>query len=135
MATRRVFLNCALCAITGLIATRVDAQTPAATAGVTRKILQQVEGPTPGYITVIVEAEIAAGATVARHTHPGIESSYVLSGGGELIVDGEANRTLKPGDAFQIPVARPHSLVCGATSMKVAGSYIVEKGKPLASPA
>jgi hypothetical protein len=44
---------------------------PATTPGVTRKILSQTDGPTPGYVTIIVEAEIEAGVTVARHTHPG----------------------------------------------------------------
>ena len=32
----------------------------------------------PGYVTIIVQAEIEPGVMVARHTHPGIESGYVL---------------------------------------------------------
>src|SRR5262245_21096807 len=78
MLTRRgfaAFASCAICGITEFIATAASAQgtPPAATAGVTRKILSQTDGPTPGYVTLLVEATIEPGVTVARHTHPGVE--------------------------------------------------------------
>jgi hypothetical protein len=105
MLTRRRFAgfaSCAICAVSGLIATEASAQgAPAATTpGVTRKILSQTDGPTPGYTTMLVEAIIEAGVPVARHTHPGVESAYVLEGGFELPIQGQATRTLKPGDGF-----------------------------------
>ena len=64
-----------LCAITGFIATDASAQgaPPAATGGVTRKILSKSDGPAEGYETLLVEATIEAGVAVGRHTHPGIE--------------------------------------------------------------
>src|SRR5712692_11616341 len=83
MLTRRGFAgfaSCAICGITEFIATAASAQgaPPAAAGGVTRKILSQTDGPAPGYVTVLVEATVEAGATVGRHTHPGIESAYVM---------------------------------------------------------
>jgi len=136
MLSRRFFAGCALCAIGGLAATAVEAQTPpAATGGVKRTILKQTDGPVPGYVTVTAEAEIEAGATVARHTHPGIESGYLIEGGGELSVDGQPSQMLKPGDGFQNPVGVPHGLKNGPKTSRLAITYIVEKGKPLASPA
>ena len=59
MLTRRGFASCALCAITGFIATEASAQgtPPAAAGGVTRKILSQTDGPAAGYETVLVEAD------------------------------------------------------------------------------
>src|SRR5262245_16413166 len=89
MLTRRRFAGfapCAICAVRGFIATEASAQgAPAATTpGVTRTILSQTDGPTPGYTTMLVEATIEAGVPVARHTHPGVESAYVLEGGFEL---------------------------------------------------
>src|SRR5258707_65341 len=103
MLTRRGFASCALCAITGFIATEASAQgaPPAAGAGVTRKILSQMDGPAPGYETILVEATIEAGVAVGRHTHPGIESAYVLEGGFELPIQGQPTRMLKPGDTVQ----------------------------------
>ena len=108
MLTRRDFAgiaSCALCAVTGFIATEASAQgtPPATTPGVTRKILSQTDGPVPGYVTIIVEAEIEAGVTVARHTHPGIESAYIVEGGLDLPIEGQPIRTLKPGDGFVVP--------------------------------
>ncbi len=141
MLTRRGFAgfaSCALCGITEFIATEASAQAapPAATAGVTRKILSQTDGPTPGYVTLLVEATIEAGVPVARHTHPGIESAYVMEGGFELPIQGQATRALKPGDGFQIPAGTPHAGgKPGTAKSRILITYVVEKGKPLASPA
>ena len=141
MLTRRGFAgfaSCALCGITEFIATEASAQgAPAATTpGVTRKILSQSDGPTPGYTTMLVEAIIDAGVPVARHTHPGIESAYVLEGGFELPIQGQATRMLKPGDGFQIPPDTPHAGgEPGSAKSRILITYVVEKGKPLASPA
>src|SRR6266581_7075940 len=97
MLTRRGFAgfaSCALCGITEFIATEASAQgAPAATTGgVTRKILSKTDGPTAGYETLLVEATIEAGTPLGRHTHPGIESAYVLEGGVELPIQGQATR-------------------------------------------
>jgi quercetin dioxygenase-like cupin family protein len=141
MLTRRGFTgfaSCAICAVTGFVATEASAQgaPPAAATGVTRKILSQTDGPVPGYVTLLVEAEIEAGVTVGRHTHPGIESAYVMEGGFELPIEGQATRMLKPGDGFQVPAATPHAGgKPGAAKSRILITYVVEKGKPLASPA
>jgi quercetin dioxygenase-like cupin family protein len=141
MLTRRKFTgfaSCAICAVSGFVATEAAAQgAPAATTpGVTRKILSQTDGPTPGYTTMLVEATIDAGVPVGRHTHPGVESAYVLEGGFELPIQGQATRTLKPGDGFQIPPDTPHAGgKPGDAKSRILITYVVEKGKPLASPA
>ena len=142
MLTRREFtaaVSCAICALTSeLLADEAAAQAPppAATSGVTRKILSQIDGPVSGYVTVLVEAIIEPGVLVARHTHPGIESAYVLEGGFELPIQGQPTRTIKAGDGFQIPPDTPHAGgKPGDTRSRVLITYVVEKGKPLASPA
>ena len=141
MLTRRDLAglaSCAICGLTGFIATDALAQgTPTTTTpGVTRKVLSQMDGPMPGYVTINVEAEIEPGVTVARHTHPGIESGYVLEGGFDLPIQGQPTRTLKPGDAFQVPPETPHAgSPNGDKKSRIAITYVVEKGKPLASPA
>jgi quercetin dioxygenase-like cupin family protein len=139
MLTRRGFAGCALCAVTGFVATEALAQgTPpaASSGGVTRKILSQTDGPAPGYVTLLVEAEIESGVAVGRHTHPGIESAYVIEGGFELPIQGQETRMLKSGDAFQIPAATPHAGgKAGTAKTRLMITYVVEKGKPLATPA
>jgi quercetin dioxygenase-like cupin family protein len=142
MLTRREFtgfVSCAICAVAAdLVAGEAAAQTapPASTPGVTRKILSQQDGPTSGYVTLLVEATIETGVPVGRHTHPGIESAYVLEGGFELPVTGQPTRMLKAGDGFQIPPDTPHAGgKPGEAKTRVLITYVVEKGKPLASPA
>ena len=61
-----------------------------------------------GYETVNVRVDLDAGTLVPRHTHPGIESSYVVEGALELSVDGVGTRTLNAGDGFQVPTRVPH---------------------------
>ena len=138
MLTRRGFASCAICAITGFVATEASAQgtPPAAAGGVTRKIISKTDGPAAGYETLLMEAEIEAGVAVGRHTHPGIESSFVLEGGFELPIQGQETRMLKAGDGFQIPPNTPHAGgKPGSAKSRLLITYVVEKGKPLASPA
>ncbi len=133
MLTRRAFAACALCAAGGFLATGVEAEN--APAGLKRTLLKQTDGPMEGYVTVEMKIEIEPDAMVARHTHPGIESSYLIAGGLELAVEGEGTRMLAPGDGFQIPPRTPHGGKNGPAKTVLVGTYVVEKGKPLASPA
>lgn len=132
MLKRRVF--CYLCAALGVAAgaaTVAEAQT----AGIKRTIASTIDGPAPGYHTVLAEVEIAPNTLVARHTHPGIESTYVLEGGGVLSVRGQGDRQAKSADTFQIPPEVPHSFQNGPQTTRLVVNYVVEKDKPLATPA
>ena len=64
MLTRRGFTgfaSCALCAITGFIATEASAQgAPPPSGGVSRRVLSKTDGPAEGYETLLVEADIAS---------------------------------------------------------------------------
>jgi len=103
--------------------------------GIKRTPLQKVEFP-DGYVTVTGLAELPPGAAAGRHTHPGIETGYVLEGELNLEIDGQPAKLLKPGDSYQIPAGAVHDAkVHGDKSMKVLGVYVVDKTKPLASPA
>jgi quercetin dioxygenase-like cupin family protein len=141
MLTRRDFsgiASCAICGLAGFMASDASAQGTQPTSpagGVTRKLLSQVDGPVPGYTTIIMDVTIEPGVAVPRHTHPGIESSYVMEGSGELSVEGQPTRPFKAGDAFQIPPETPHAGGKPAeTKIRVLVNYIVEKDKPLVKP-
>jgi quercetin dioxygenase-like cupin family protein len=134
MLTRRLFAACALCVAGGFLATGAEAQT-AAPPGFKRTLIKQTDGPMDGYVTVEARVDIEPGALVPRHTHPGIESSYAVEGGIELSVDGEGTRSIAPGDGFQVPTGVPHSAKNGPAKTVIITTYVVEKGKPLASPA
>jgi quercetin dioxygenase-like cupin family protein len=103
--------------------------------GVSLKVLQQMDGPIPGYMTVAVELKVAAGTAVGRHIHPGIESTYVVEGEAELIIDGQPPRVVREGEAFQVPSNTPHAVKVGDKDAKACSILVVEKGKPLVTPA
>jgi quercetin dioxygenase-like cupin family protein len=134
MFKRRGFVTCAICTAVGL-AVSGDANAQGAPPGFTRKILQKTEYPGDKYVCVLVEVEIEPNGIVARHTHPGVESSYIASGSSTLSVKGQPDRVVKAGDGFQIPPEVPHSVRNGPAKTVVIANYTVEKDKPLASPA
>ena len=90
----------------------------------------------PGHQAVVVRGEIDPGVNAPRHTHPGDEISYVLEGEAELLIDGEPPRMVKAGEAFVIPAGKVHGARNpGGVPLRFVGVYVVEKGKPLATPA
>jgi quercetin dioxygenase-like cupin family protein len=58
-----------------------------------------------------------------------------VSGVGALSVKGQPDRDLKPGDGFQIPPEVPHGFRNGPEASRIAATLVVEKGKPMVSPA
>ena len=139
MLTRRGFTgfaSCAICAATGFIATEAWAQgaQPPAMSGIRRTTLSQIDGPMPGYVTINVEFELDPGAFIPRHTHPGVESSYILEGGYDLAIQGRPTRKLKAGDGFTVPPETPHAGVKNDDKKtRVSTTFVVEKDKPLVS--
>jgi len=104
-------------------------------SGIKRTPLQKIEFP-EGYVTVTGIAEIQPGGTAGRHTHPGIETGYVLEGEADLIIEGKPDLHLKAGESYSIPAGVVHDAkVHGDKPLKVLGIYVVDKTKPLAAPA
>jgi quercetin dioxygenase-like cupin family protein len=104
-------------------------------SNIKRTPLQKFDVPGTAHETVIGLAEIAANISIGRHTHPGPESGYVLEGDFELLIDGQPSRKLKAGDSYLVPSGAIHDAKSGASGAKVIATYVIEKGKPLASPA
>ena len=104
--------------------------------GIQRTILQRKDISMPGREAVIARVEIAPGASAGRHTHPGEEISYILEGQGDVLVDGQPVLHVKPGDSFVIPNGAIHDAHnTGTVPLRLVGVYLVDKSKPLATPA
>jgi quercetin dioxygenase-like cupin family protein len=104
--------------------------------GVKRTDLQQFDLSIPGRETVQVRVDIAPGVLAPRHTHFGEEIIYVLEGTLEYEVEGKPPVTLKAGDVLFIPNGKVHSARnVGTVNAAELATYIVEKGKPLVTPA
>jgi quercetin dioxygenase-like cupin family protein len=104
--------------------------------GFTRIPVQSQDLSIPGRVAVQARAEFAPGVAAGRHTHPGEELGYVLEGQLELRIDGQPPRVVKAGESFFIPAGVIHDGTnTGSGTAKVFATYIVEKGKPVATPA
>jgi quercetin dioxygenase-like cupin family protein len=104
--------------------------------GFTRAVLQDQNLGVPGRHAVVARAEFIPGGQAGKHTHPGEELGYVVEGSLELTVEGQPPRTLKAGDVFFVPAGVVHDgKNVGSGKAVVLATYIVETGKPVASPA
>ena len=104
--------------------------------GIARTVVQKSDFPGGQYATLLFIAEIAPGATVPRHTHPGLESGYVAEGEEDLAMAGEPVRHLRAGDAYQMPAGMPHTMRnTGDRPTKLVITLVYEKDKPVTSPA
>ena len=104
--------------------------------GLTRTIVHKSDVASPGYEAVVARIEVAPGGTAGWHTHPGDEIDYVLEGEAELLIAGQPPRKVTAGDAFVIPAGTVHNARnAGSAPVRVIGVFVVDKSKPLASPA
>jgi quercetin dioxygenase-like cupin family protein len=101
----------------------------------TRTILQQSDVPGSNYTVILALTEIAPDQIAARHTHPGVEISYVLEGEGDFVIEGKGKMHVKAGQSFRLEAGVKHSVVNGAGPMKILANYIIPKGAQLATPA
>lgn len=105
-------------------------------SGLQRTLVGKADVSVPGREAVVARVEVGPGAKAGRHTHPGDEISYVMEGEATLLVDGQPPRQVKAGESFVVPAGVVHDAHNNtATPIKLVGIYVVEKGKPLATPA
>jgi len=100
-----------------------------------RQPLQKSEYPA-GYESHIMLVTSAPGALLPRHVHPGVELSYVVEGELTVTIEGKPDLVVKAGSSFSVPPGVIHSARnTASTPTKVIAAFVVERGKPVASPA
>ena len=103
--------------------------------GFKRTVLQQQKLSVAGREAVPAIAEFQPGGTVGAHTHPGEEIGYILEGSILLEQDGKPPVTLTAGQTFFIPNGQVHNATNkGSSTARVLANYVVESGKPVATP-
>jgi quercetin dioxygenase-like cupin family protein len=96
--------------------------------------LQRHDLSAPGREVIQARVEIDPGVTSPRHMHPGEEIIYVLECTLEYQVEGKPPVTLKAGDVLFIPAGTIHAAKnVGSGPGAELATYVVEKGKPLAT--
>ena len=105
---------------------------------ITRAVLVKSEKLTgiPGMDGYVIDVTIAPGAQSGWHVHPGHEFSYIRDGEGTLEVQGQTPTRLKKGVGFHVDAMVPHNGINASKTapLHIAVIYIVESGKPLATP-
>lgn len=120
----------------GLAAALAAGTLLAQASGLTRTMVGKADVSVPGREAVVARVEVAPGARAGRHTHPGDEISYVIEGEAEVLVDGQPAKVVRAGEMFVIPAGIVHDAHNASDKpIKLVGVYVVEKGKPLATPA
>ena len=104
-------------------------------ANIKRTVLQKIEVPGSSSEAITALAEVVPGVQIGKHSHFGVESGYLLSGDFTLLVDGKPELVLKGGDSYQVLAGVAHDGKSGPAGAKLVVTYIVEEGKPLATPA
>jgi quercetin dioxygenase-like cupin family protein len=100
-----------------------------------RQPLQKSEYPA-GYESHIMLVTSAPGALLPRHTHPGVELSYVVEGELTVTIEGRPDFVVKAGSSFSVSPGVAHSARnTASTPTKVIAVFVIEKGKPVALPA
>src|SRR5687767_3974804 len=104
--------------------------------GLERKILLQQDLAIAGYETLLVEVTIAVGGREGIHSHSGTLVGHILEGELTLDLAGEPTKTVKAGESVLIPPGQVHEgHNHGSVPIKALVTFIVEKGKPLTTPA
>ena len=119
------------------LTTSLNAQqqpSPVQPSPVKRTVLQQADVPGTNLEITYATVEIAAGFKTGRHNHPGVVMGYVVEGELRLAFDGQPEKVVHAGDSFTIPDRVIHTDRADKPT-KLNGVYVLEKGKPLTSPA
>ena len=119
----------------GLVGASSAQQAPSGAAAIKRTILQRTDAPDGKTEVVLGVAEIGADSMVGRHSHPGAVMAQVVEGEFRLVLDGQPEKVYKAGESFTIPSGAIHNEGATQAGAKVTAVYVVEKGKPLATPA
>jgi quercetin dioxygenase-like cupin family protein len=114
-----------------LFPTTVHAQVPG-TSPITRTELHRHALGAGNREAIQVRIDFAVGASFPRHSHPGEEVIYVLSGSLRYDVEGQPSVTLSAGDVLFIPAGAVHAAAnTGSDPGAELATYIVDPGKPL----
>lgn len=126
----------ALAATAPALAQQAQPAAPAPQTALQRIELARQMFPPDKYATFLYMVVVAPGGVVGRHTHPGIEMGYMLEGEAVFSVEGQPDLVMKTGTTYAAPAGAVHwAKNTGTTPIKIVATFVVEKDKPLATPA
>ena len=133
----RIFAICtALLSFAAFATLNAQAPAPVAPSPVKRTILQKADVPGTNLELIYASVEIAPGFKAGRHFHPGVVMAQVVEGEFWNPFRRPTGERSRAGEALTVPDRAVHNEGAqGPTPAKLTAVYVLEKGKPLASPA
>jgi quercetin dioxygenase-like cupin family protein len=126
-------------AICGALAALVAAGSPSAQqpqpSPIKRTILQRADVPGTNLEVIYATVEIAPGFKAGRHAHPGVVMAQVVEGDFWIHLDGQPEKVVRAGESLTLADRAIHNEGSTDKPVKLNAVYVLEKGKPLASPA
>lgn len=123
----------ATCALTFMQAPAAFAQVPGITV---KPLLKSSVGGDDSKEATLVWAELAPGAALPRHTHPGDEYATVIEGVLEIRVAGQEPRRVTAGQAYHNARGVPHEARnVGDGVARLVVTFVLERNLPLSTPA
>ncbi|MFO1184258.1 MAG: cupin domain-containing protein [Bauldia sp.] len=102
----------------------------AAAQDITRVPLQAYRVPGVATDVITVLSELLPDRTTGRHTHPGVEMTYVTEGEIVLKIDGQAERVVKAGESYLVESGVAHEIVAGPSkNAKIVITFVVARGQ------
>jgi quercetin dioxygenase-like cupin family protein len=133
----KIVTACVVLAALAVSAT-ADAQvqpSPVSPSPVKRTILQKTDVPGTNLEVIYATVEIAAGFKAGRHFHPGVAMALVVEGEFWFQLDGQPEKILRAGESLTTPDHAIHNEGALSQPVKLTAVYVLEKGKPMVSPA
>src|SRR5258708_31071902 len=100
-----------------------------------RTVLQRADVPGTNLELIYASLEVSAGFRAGRHNHPGVVIAQIVDGSFWLQVDGQPEQVFQAGESLTLPDRIVHNEGSTDKPVKLNVVYVLEKGKPLASPA
>lgn len=101
---------------------------------ITRTVLERFDVPDSDYETVVMLVEMAPQVNSGLHTHPGFDAAYLLEGSLMVLEQNQPDKPIRPGESWRVPPGAVHEVKVGTETTRVLAIYVVQKGKPLATP-
>jgi quercetin dioxygenase-like cupin family protein len=108
---------------------------PAPPSPIKRTILQRADVPGTNLEVIYATVEIVPGFKAGRHSHPGVVMAQVVEGDFWIHLDGQPEKVVRAGESLTLADRAIHNEGSTDRPVKLNAVYVLEKGKPLASPA
>jgi quercetin dioxygenase-like cupin family protein len=133
---KQITLGTALLALvaTGVLMAQQPATMPPM-APIKRTLLQKADVPGTNLEIIYATVEIIPGFKTGRHNHPGVVMAQVVDGDFWIQFDGQPEQVVRAGESLTLPDRAVHNEGSTDRAVKLNIVYVVEKGKPLVSPA